>query len=183
MNGEQPKSSTEKDEKNSTDREEELLRESLVGRKFSIEEAIGRLAGPGMMKGVSPITGKEQADAVIFEYLRLQLEDVQGALATVLYRDVKESEILLAGYERPLVALAGYVQQVLDSEFALKEFVREVDVEWGSVYGERPFFEIEGRTADAADPYTFASVRSKLTLLVEGLGQPNRQAPTRPSGV
>jgi len=33
----------------------ELEREIRQGRKFSLEEAIGRLAGPGAMKGESPI--------------------------------------------------------------------------------------------------------------------------------
>src|SRR6476660_8175554 len=114
------------DQKKKTKEEEadaELQRESLVGRKFTIAEAIGRLAGPGMMKGVSPITGKEQADAVLQEYLRFHLADSGGALSCVLLRRVKESELLLAGFEQPLVVLAGYLEQVLGSQFKLKELV------------------------------------------------------------
>jgi len=152
-------------------KKEALLRESLVGREFTIAEAIGRLAGPGMMKGVSPITGKEQADVVIQEYLRFHLADSAGALSCVLLRQVKESERLIAGFEQPLVVLAGYLQQLLDSEFGLKELVREVDTEWGHVFGERPFFERDGSPADAADPYTLESVRTKLTQLAGSLGQ------------
>ena len=34
----------------------ELEREIRKGRKFSLDEAIGRMAGPGAMKGVSPVT-------------------------------------------------------------------------------------------------------------------------------
>ena len=35
----------------------ELEREILKDRKFTLEEAIGRLIGPGGMKGASPIRG------------------------------------------------------------------------------------------------------------------------------
>jgi hypothetical protein len=47
--------------------------------------------------------------------------------------------------------------------------VREADVEWGRVFGERPFFEQEGRPPHPDDPYTLESVRAELTRLAEGL--------------
>lgn len=47
----------------------ELVRQIREGRKFSLADAIGRLAGPGAMKGVSPATGKQQAEAVIEKFL------------------------------------------------------------------------------------------------------------------
>lgn len=40
--------------KGPSDADKELEREVRANRKFSVAEAIGRLAGPGMMKGVSP---------------------------------------------------------------------------------------------------------------------------------
>jgi hypothetical protein len=52
----------------------------------------------------------------------------------------------------------------------LKELVREADVEWGRVQGERPYFEREGLPPDPDDPYTFESVRKTLAGIIEQLG-------------
>jgi hypothetical protein len=147
----------------------ELEREIRAERKFTMSEAIGRLAGPGMMKGVSPVTRKQQAVAEIQEYLRQHLKDSAGVLSGVLLNQVAESEQLLNAFDQPLVALARYVREILDSEYELKELVREADVEWGHVFGERPHFEKEGCSPDPDDPYTSASVRTALTQLASGL--------------
>ena len=47
----------------------ELEREIRKGRKFTLEEAIGRMAGPGAMKGVSPVTRMQQAAVEIENWL------------------------------------------------------------------------------------------------------------------
>jgi hypothetical protein len=155
--------------KRPTEADAEIEREIRAGRKFSMAETIGRMAGPGMMKGVSPVSGQQQAVAEIQEYLSRHLPDAGGVLPGVLLRQVKESELLLKDFDRPLVVLVGYVQQILASEHGLKELVREVDVEWGRVFGERPHFETDGCPPDPEDPYTFESVRSALTQLARGL--------------
>src|SRR5262245_2886224 len=95
----------------------ELEREIRQGRKFTLAEAIGRMAGPGAMKGESPITRLRQAAAEIQEYLERHLVDAGGVLPGVLLRQVRESELLLKSLEQPLVALAGHVEQVLRSEY------------------------------------------------------------------
>jgi hypothetical protein len=87
----------------------------------------------------------------------------------VLFRRVKESELLLNNYDQPLVALAGYIHETLNSVYALQELVRTCDVEWGHVYGERPFFEKEGCPPHQDDPYTFVSARLMLSQLLEKL--------------
>ena len=51
----------------------------------------------------------------------------------------------------------------------LEELVREADVEWGRVFGERPHFDKEGRPPDADDPYTLESIRVALTRLADDL--------------
>jgi hypothetical protein len=158
MSDDQPKRRTEADA--------ELEREIRAERKFTLAEAIGRLAGPGMMKGVSPVTREQQDEAEIQEYLGRHLQDAPGVLSVVLLRHVAGSESLLAALDRPLVVLAGHVRQVLDSEHALKELVREADVEWGRVFGERPHFEKEGCPPDPDDPYTLESVRAALARLL-----------------
>src|SRR5262245_24916284 len=141
----------------------DLAREIHAERKFSLAEAVGRLAGAGMMKGVSPVTRKQQAEAEIQEYLGRHLADPAGALRSVLLRQVGESQLLLDTLDLPLVVLAGHIRSVLGSEYLLKELVREADVAWGRALGERPHFEQEGRPPQSDDPYTAESVRIALS--------------------
>ena len=121
------------------------------------------------MKGVSPIDRQQQAGAEIQEYLGRHLADAAGVLSGVLFRRVQESELLLKAFDQPLVVLASYVRLVLDSEYGLKELVREADVEWGRMFGERPKFEKDGCPPAPDDPYTLESVRTALAQLAGGL--------------
>src|SRR5262245_22926414 len=116
----------------------DLEREIRAERKFSLAEAIGRLAGPGAMKGASPITRKRQAEAELQEYLSRHLADSGGVLRGIVHRRVVENELLLSNLDQPLVVLAALVGQVLESDFLLKDLVREADSEWGRISGERP---------------------------------------------
>jgi hypothetical protein len=152
-----------------SDADKELEREVRTDRKFSLSEAIGRLAGPGMMKGVSPVAPKQQAEAAIEEFVRKHLPDSAGVLSGVLVRYAKGSALLLDNFDRPLAVLEDIVRRVLDSDYALKELVREADVEWGRVFGERPHFEREGEPPDPDDPYTRDSVRASLRKLLEAI--------------
>src|SRR6187401_474089 len=115
----------------------EFEREIREGRKFTLEEAIARMVGPGAMKGESPVTRMQQAEIEIGSWLRSHLTDSGGALEVVLHRRVKGSELLLNNFEEPLVVLASYCQQVLSSDYLLSEVVRDADVEWGRIMGER----------------------------------------------
>ena len=155
--------------KQRSDADAELEREIRKGRKFTLAEAIGRLAGPGMMKGVSPATLKQQAEAQIESFLDCNLNSPAGALSVVLLRQVKQSELLLNNLDQPLVVLASHIQRVLDTDYLLQELVREADVEWGQAYGERPHFQQEGHPPDQNDPYTGESVRVTLSQLMDKL--------------
>jgi hypothetical protein len=165
----------------------ELEREIRKGRKFTLEEAIGRMAGPGSMKGASPVARLQQAEIEIETWLRYHLGDADGALQVVLHRQIKESAVLINNYEQPLVVLADCCKRVLGSEYLLKELVRAADIEWGRVFGERPHFETEGSPCHPNDPYTVESVRNALsgilTQLEAGVGgtgedpKRNRQDP------
>ena len=161
MGDEQPKRSSEADA--------DLEREIRAERKFSLSEAIGRLAGPGAMKGVSPVTRTQQAVVEIQEYLNRHLTDAGGVLSGVLLRRVEASELLLKSPDQPLVVLGDYVRRVLESAYGLSDLVREADVEWGRVFGERPRFEKEGCPPAPDDPYTLESVRTALSRLAEEL--------------
>jgi hypothetical protein len=155
--------------KQRSDADAELEREVRKERKFSLAEAIGRLAGPGAMKGESPVARVQQAGVEIENWLRCHLSDGAGALQTVLLRGVKESELLLNNFDQPLIVLGGYCQRILRSDYLLEEFVRNVDTEWGRVFGERPHFDKKGAPPDPDDPYTIDSVRKTLSGLLEQL--------------
>ena len=155
----------------------ELARQIRGERKFTLSEAIGRLAGPGAMKGASPVARKRQAELEIADYIRRHLQDAAGAFQIVLLRHVKGSELLLNNFDQPRVVLAGCIQQVLNSDYVLKELVREADIEWGREQGERPYFEREGAPSHPQDPYTFESIRTTLSLLAEELARGDGQAP------
>src|SRR6187401_3683848 len=86
----------------------ELEREIREDRKFTLEEAIARMVGPGAMKGESPVARMRQAETEIGSWLRSHLTDSGGALEVVLHRRVKGSELLLNNFEEPLVVLASY---------------------------------------------------------------------------
>ena len=147
----------------------ELQREIREGRKFTLEEAIARLVGPGAMKGESPVARMQQAEMEIGSWLRTHLTDAGGALEVVLHRQVKGSELLLNNFDQPLIVLAGYCQKLLDSDYLLKELVRDCDVEWGRVMLERPIFEKEGSAPNPDDPYTVESVRRNLSEVLQQL--------------
>ena len=146
----------------------ELEREIRSQRKYSLAEAIGRAAGD-LMKGASPVTQERQAELEVEQYLEAKLTDAEGALLPELRRRVLGSETLLGeGYERPLEALARVTRHLLAAEARLRRFVTRVDAEWGRIYSERPYFELEGRAPSPGDPYTVESVRAALVdLLVE----------------
>ena len=148
----------------------ELEREIRKERKFTLEEAIGRMIGPGGMKGASPITRLQEAEVEIGDWLRVHLLDAGGALQIVLHRRIRESELLLKSAGQPFAVLAEFCRRILDSDFLLKELVRQADIEWGRAMGERPYFEKEGSPPDADDPYTVESVRHALSEVLKQLG-------------
>jgi hypothetical protein len=167
LGGEVAMSDNEKTQRSEADAElERAIRE---GRKFTLEEAIGRMAGPGAIKGESPVARMRQAEIEIGSWLRTHLEDAGGTLEVVLHRHVKRSELLLNEFNQPLVVLASYCQQVLDSQYLLEELVRDADIEWGRMMDERPYLERKGGARHPDDPYTVDSVRNTLSGLLQQL--------------
>jgi len=153
--------SKDRDDRNA-DTAAEVEREIREGRKFNPQEAIARLAGPGAMKGASPVSPEQQAEIAIGSWLRGHVNDPAGALNAVLHRNLKGSERLLNNPEQPLVVLEDYCKRLLASDQFLKEIVREADVEWGRAMDERPHFERDGSPKHPDDPYTVQSVREAL---------------------
>ena len=149
----------------------EVEREIRLGRKFTASEAIGRMLGPGAMKGGSAVSRGQQAETEIGTWLRINLTDSTGALQALLHRRLKESALLLDNLDRPLVALADYCQQVLASDYHLKELVREADVEWGRRMEERPYFNSDDSPPNPDDPYTNDSVRTALGEVLKRISE------------
>jgi hypothetical protein len=157
----------------------DVEREIRDARTFTPQEALARMAGPGAMKGASPIAREQQAEMAIGSWLRSHVVDPSGALNKVLHRHLKGSSPLLHNPDQPLVVLASYCDRLLASDQLLAELVREADVEWGKAMGERPHFEKAGSLPHAEDPYTLASVRSALADAVKQLP---RDAPSTNEG-
>jgi|SRR5215203_1047277 len=149
--------------------EAEVERQTRLGRKFTPEEAVARLAGPGAMKGASPVSPMLQAETEVGCWLRSHFTRAGDALPQLLHRHLKGSELLLNNLDQPLIALAGYCSEVLASDYLLRDLVREADVEWGQTMGERPRFEREGFPEQPDDPYTVESVRKALDELLRQL--------------
>ena len=150
----------------------DIERELRQGRKFSASEAIARVAGPGAMKGASPVSRVQQAEVEIGTWVRSNVADPVGALQAVLHRQQKGSETLLDNLDKPLVALAQYCRLVHASDFRLHDLVREADFEWGRRMDEKPYFEREGSPVHPADPYTVEGVRHSLSEALKRLPGP-----------
>lgn len=159
---------SEKPDTNSADSNDEIERDIRTNRKFSLNEAIGRMAGGDFMKGGSPVTRQRQAELEIDEYLRRHLVDSGGVLRSVLFRRLGEG-LLNSDFDQPLAVLAESIRRILTSEPLLEAFVREADAEWGRVHSERPHFQMPGRPPHRDDPYTIDSVRLALSQLHESL--------------
>ena len=157
------------DDKRQAEADAQLEREIRLGRKFNARDALARMAGPGALKGASPVSPVQQAETEIGTWLGSNLSDPEGALKAVLHRHLKGSALLLDNLERPLVALAEYCRTLLATDYLLKEIVSEADIEWGRAMDERPHFEREGVPPNPDDPYTVESVRRSLGDVAERL--------------
>lgn len=150
---------------------DEIQREMRAQQKFSMAGAIGR-AGKGLLKGESPVSRQDQAITALTQWIDRQLPDPSGALKSVLRRRVRSNELLVVRHlQQPANALREMIETILASNYALEEFVRQVDVRWGELYQERPLFQRPGQAPDPSDEYTHESVHRALTLLLEKLQQ------------
>ena len=148
---------------------DQIQREMRAQQKFSTAGAIGR-AGSGLLKGESPVSLQDQAISALIRWIDQQTPDPSGALKSILRRKVRGNELLVASHlQHPLNVLRELIDSILTNDYALEEFVRQVDVRWGELYQERPLFQRAGQAPDPEDEYTHESVRHALTLLLEKL--------------
>lgn len=158
---------------------EDVQREIRAQQKFSMTGAIGR-AGSGLMKGASPVSQQEQAFTLLTQWIDQHIPDPAGAMKSILRRRVRGNDLLLARHlKQPSNALQEIIEAILASDYALQEFVRQIDVRWGELYQERPLFQSADQAPDPADEYTFESVRQDLVLLREKLRQSSSPKPDK----
>ncbi|MGB3401758.1 MAG: hypothetical protein WBA77_03635 [Microcoleaceae cyanobacterium] len=149
--------------------EEQIQCEIYQGREFTLADLIAREGGT-FMKGESPIPRLVQVETEINTFISQNLPDVSGALQAVLRRWVSEDTARVSQHlDDPLQALLGLLESILDNPPILYELVRQVDMLWGEMNGERPYFQQPGQPPHPDDEYTHESVKQQLTELVCGL--------------
>src|SRR5690348_15788693 len=88
----QPMTEDETDEgRRRAEAEAAIEREIRLGHKFTARDALARMAGPGALKGASPVSPVQQAETAIATWLGANLADTDGALRVVLHRHLKGS--------------------------------------------------------------------------------------------
>ena len=145
--------------------EQEILR----GRKFELSEALARQAA-GALKGASPVTLAKQLLLAVDNLLERHLPDGEGSLARVIIVRLETDPPLLARhFGDPAGVLSEFSRQILESQQALDELVRQADARWGRDYDERPLFNSPQGPVHPDDPYTPDSVRASLEALLRAI--------------
>ena len=151
------------------DRDELLLQQDILdSRPFSIAEAIGREGGT-FLKGESTVPKLVQVITAINTFIDRNLRDPSAALQAILHQWVKADPRVSQYKETPLIALEAILQSILDNPNLLYELVRQVDIKWGQMYDERPYFQQPGQPPHPNDEYTHESVRQDLQDLLNKL--------------
>ncbi len=154
------------EERPSQELEEEIRCDIYQRREFTLADVIGREGG-SFMKGESPIPRLVQAETKINTFITQNLSDVSGALQGVLHRWVLEDTARVSQHlEAPLQALLGLLESILENPSILYELVRQVDMLWGEMNDERPYFQQPGQPPHPDDEYTHESVKQQLAELV-----------------
>lgn len=143
----------------------DLEREIRVGRDLTIADIIAQEGG-GFLQGESPIPRPLQAEAEVRLFLDRHLSDTSGVLKSTLQTWVKTESPLSQYLDTPLQALHKLLSAIVNQPSLLYEFVRQVDMRWGQLYNERPYFQQPGQPAHPNDEYTHESVHSTLSDLL-----------------
>ena len=142
--------------------EDLLLQQDIIeGRPYSLAEAIGREGGT-FLKGESTVPKLVQVITKINTFIDRNLDDPSAALQAILHQWVKGDPRVSQYKETPLVALKEILATIIDRPPLLYELVRQVDIKWGQMYGERPHFQQPGQPPHPDDEYTHESVRQDL---------------------
>ena len=155
------------EDQETNERDLELQQDILKGREFSLAELIGREGG-GFLKGESPVPKMIQLKTELNIFIKKNLHDSSGALQAVLHDWVDADDEKISAYkEQPLTALSLIVKEIIENENLYYEFVRQVDLKYGQMYDERPYFQSPDQPAHPEDEYTHESVQVKLINFLE----------------
>ena len=145
--------------------DQQIEREARHSRTFGVADRIGR-EGSGIFRGVSPVPRLQQVQIELSQFVSRHVTDHSGALRSVLIRHIMTSETLVAQhFDAPLDALTLLLDRILESEVRYHDFVQEVDIEWGRLMQETPYFQEPGEPAHEDDEYTHESVLADLKSL------------------
>ena len=150
-----------------SDKEQDQLieREARHSRTFSVGDRIGK-EGCGMFNGISPIPKLQQVQSELSRFVSDHLRDNSGALRAALIRQINTDDTLLArNFDTPFEALLQIIDRLLENEGRYHDFVQHVDMEWGRMMLEKPYFQEPGEAPHEDDEYTHESVREDLLAL------------------
>jgi hypothetical protein len=140
----------------------DVTQDIVERREFTLADFIAQ-EGADFLKGESPVPKLVQVKTEIKQFIAANLGDSSGALQAILQLLVDEELGKVSqNFQSPLQALELIVEEILDNQELLYELVHRVDVKWGQIYGERPYFQQPNQTPHPEDEYTHASVRDKL---------------------
>ncbi|MEM8603756.1 MAG: hypothetical protein AAGF24_07970 [Cyanobacteria bacterium P01_H01_bin.121] len=146
--------------------QDQLEREILTGRTFSLADVVGREAS-GFMKGESPIPKLVQAKTALKVYVDRHLVDSSGALQAVLADLIDTEDGMISQHlATPLQSLQRLLESLLQNQALFYEFAHHVEMKYGQLYGERPHFQQPGQPAHPDAEYTHSSVRTMLQQLL-----------------
>lgn len=147
----------------------DIQKELLGERQFSLADAIGREGG-GFMKGESPIPRLLQAKAEINLFIDRHLVDSAGTLKAALQTLVTTDDVCISRYlNSPLEGLRELLELMVHHPQFLYEFVKQVDIQWGQEFGERPHFQQPGQPPHPDDEYSHESVHQQLVKLLTAI--------------
>ena len=148
-----------------------IPQDMLAGRKFSLAEAIAREGG-SFLKGESLVPKLVQARAEINLFIDRNVTDSSGVLKAVLQALVASDEAYTSRHlQAPLNALREFLEVLIQNPGLLYELVRQVDIKWGQLVGERPHFQQPGQAPHPEDEYTHESVRQQIVTLFDVLSR------------
>jgi hypothetical protein len=145
--------------------EEEVRSDMIRGREFTLADVIAQEGG-SFMKGESPVPKLVQVKNEINNFISQNLPDTSGTLQRILYRWVDEDTARISKHlNAPLQALLGLLESIVENPPILHELVRQVDMLWGKMNNERPYFQRPGQPPHPDDEYTHESVYQQLVEL------------------
>lgn len=152
----------------------DLTQDIVERREFTLADFIAQ-EGADFLKGESPVPKLVQVKTEIKQFIAANLGDSSGALQAILQLLVDEElDKVSQNLDNPVRALELILEEILDNQELLYELVHRVDVKWGQIYGERPYFQQPNQTPHPEDEYTHTSVGDDLVdflaIVKENLG-------------